>query len=80
MGTIGYYGDLKNFFWLTDSKHFVFTSLIGSSSGTYIVDTNTKEVVRIDPYKSLTEANSLFKYDPISNRIFITKDYLTRPP
>lgn len=44
MGICGFYDDLKNFFWLNDSIHFVLTTIHGASLGTFIVNTVTKQV------------------------------------
>ena len=42
MGVCGYYDDLKNVFWLNDSKHFILTSNYAGSLGIYLVNTETK--------------------------------------
>lgn len=46
MGVCGFYDDLKNFFWLNDNKHFVLTTNIKGSLGTFLVNTETKEIYR----------------------------------
>lgn len=46
MGICGFYDDLKNFFWLKDSVHFVLTTNFSCSLGTFLVNTVTKEVHR----------------------------------
>lgn len=55
MGICGFYDDLKNFFWLSDSIHFVLTTLQGGSLGTFLVNTVTKEIVRFNVNETLSD-------------------------
>ena len=44
MGICGLYDDLKNFYWLNDNKHLIFTSIQSGQTNIFIVNTETKEV------------------------------------
>lgn len=79
MGICGYYDDLKNSSWLNDSKHLIISSNYAGSLGTYLVNTETKEVARFDVNKTLSDVFSIVNYNQFYNTLFASHVNMTGP-
>lgn len=55
MGICGFYDDLESFSWLKDSIHFVLTTNVRASLGTFLVNTETKEIHRFKVNSTLSD-------------------------
>ncbi|EAR93055.1 prolyl oligopeptidase family protein (macronuclear) [Tetrahymena thermophila SB210] len=70
MGVCNYSKDLKNSFWINDNIHYVFSSLIGHSTSSYIVNTKTKKIAKFKENKILSEEFIVSHYNPRYNTLF----------
>ncbi|EAR93056.2 prolyl oligopeptidase family protein (macronuclear) [Tetrahymena thermophila SB210] len=80
MGICGFYDDLKNFFWLKDSIHFVLTTIVGHSLGTFLVNSKTKQIRRFAVNKTESDEFQVIDYNNKFNTLFATHTNMAGPP
>ncbi|KAL4442619.1 hypothetical protein ABPG74_007021 [Tetrahymena malaccensis] len=80
MGICGFYDDLENFFWLNDSNHFILTTIVGHSLGTFLVNTKTKQIRRFAVNKTESDEFQVIDYNEKFNTLFATHVNMTGPP